>query len=229
MDITTIEQDSLPLLLNKFEKCASIINYNRAIALKIVDIIHKKELLQKEENYTKKQLKMFKDKYGIEDPWNCSTKDILEAMYSFFSWSQYVKYGSMVDKIDISFAAKLSEGGMTSLYRVRNNLHTLLPYLKTLDKKVITEEDVLEAKEINYRKIKKKTRSVRDIKVTIPQGMLDKAKIRALNKGYREAVDLAKSLEKQVSSLSIALKDATAERNELRLQVRQYKNELGRR
>lgn len=228
MDITTIEKDSLPVLLNKFEECASVINYHRSLAYKIVSIIHKKELLQKKENYTKEQLSFFENTHHIEDPWNCSTKDILETMYAYFSWGQYVKYGSMVDKLDINFASKLSEGGMVSLYRLRENLHTLLPYLTALDKKVITEEDVFEAKELNYRTIKRKKKSVADIKVTIPKEMLDKAKIRTLNKGYRESLALAKRLEKDYNSLRDTLQDVTAERNDLRLQVRQLRNEMRR-
>ena len=88
MDIAKLEKESLPSLLSKFEECAAVINHSRAIAFKIVDIIHRKGLLQKKSNYSEEQLTFFKEKHGKDDPWNYSTKDVFEAMYSFFSWGQ---------------------------------------------------------------------------------------------------------------------------------------------
>jgi len=228
MDITALDKENLPSLLTKFEQCASIINYNRAVALKIVDIIYRKELLQKKDNYTQEHLSFLKEKHQIEDPWNYSTKDLLETLYPFFSWSQYVKFGYMLEKLDLQFTSKLSEGALTALYRVRENIHTLVPYLEELGKEVLTKEDVDEAKEINLRRIPRPSKKVKDILITIPKDMLDKVKIKELTKGYREFMELSKSLEKKVKTMKIALDEVTSERNELRMMVGQYQNELKR-
>jgi len=229
MKVVTLEKDTLPVLLNKFEECASVINYNRAVALKIVDTIHRKKLLQTKSNYSKEQLRYFKEKHNIEDPWNYSTKDILEALYPFFSWSQYAKYGSLISDLDLNMATKLSEGAFVSLYRVRNNIHTLVPYLEGLNKKIISEEDVILARDANLKSIKKPIKRVKDCAISIPKNISVEERVRCLTKGYREMHTLSRDLEKEVDSLKKALRAVTDEKNDLQRQVLQYKNELRRR
>lgn len=229
MDITILEKDSLPVLLDKFEKCAHAMNYNRAVAFKIVHTIDTNNLLLSSDNYSEYLLAFFKKEHNIEDPWNYSTKDLLESLYPFFSWYQYTRYGLLVSKIDFDLATRMSEDALVSLNKERLNLHTLIPYLKGLGKDIITIKEVIAAKEANLKKIKKEKRiNMQELKITIPKEIQDKAKINILTKTYRKTYDAAKQLTRRVSDLEKLLKTVTEERNEYLREVRILRNELSR-
>ena len=126
-----LETMDLKTLLSGFEQCVETMFNSRALMFKIVSVIDGKNLLRIKDNYTKRQLQILSDK-GISRPWELKTKDVMKALYEYFSWSQYVKYGFLSGKLSNEMATRLSEDALILLNKKRKYLDNLMPELKMI-------------------------------------------------------------------------------------------------
>ncbi|MDB4330210.1 hypothetical protein N9948_00585 [bacterium] len=140
--IKKLRKESLPVLLKKFEGCIQAINYNRAVAFKIVSIIDKEKLLKHKSNYSSSQLVFLQEKHGVSDPWNLSTQEVLEHLYSHFSWPQYVRFGKLIENIDMKVATKLNEDALIALNKNKDSIKKITPMLVEIKAKVIKRNHI---------------------------------------------------------------------------------------
>lgn len=227
-----LEDEKLSQLLKKFEKCAAIINHNRALAFKIVSIIDEKKMLQKESNYTIEQLQHLRNECNIYEPWKCSTKVVLEGLYSFFSWTQYVKFGSAIKKIDVDLAGKMTEDALILVNRNRFDLDLILPQLKALDVDMIQVNDVRSVIDDVVNKPKKKRTGVKaDIPADLKKDMSEEA-TKIANLKLKEAIitmkNERKTANKRIKNLEYLLETERKDKQDLQQQLNDLRRELNR-
>lgn len=240
INLVGLENQNFNTLLKSLEKCATVINHSRAIAFKIVSIIDTKKLWQDESNYSAKQIEVLLSK-GMDEPWRYSLKDVLENLYGYFSWSQYVKYGFLSRNIELSIAQRLTENSLMLLNRNRDHIHSLLPEMKKLSNKpVITEEDLHPIID-NCKKIcPRRNITSRDINISLESNVARNAKkqgkikeLVVINNNLSDQLKKAKNSLREIEKKNVDLRtkniELKKENQDFSRQLRQFRNSIRKR